>query len=149
MAQRLTFDLTEDQATEGGGFELTEPGTYDVEIAEAEMQNSKDKGTLGYKIKYKSVDDSFKGYVFEDVWITPGTLLKGLKAFIKATGRGPIPTREDQSIPEADDLIGAELTITVIHETYNDVERAKVKGFSHKPLGSGGSKKADDGKFVL
>lgn len=149
MAQRLTFDLTDDQATEGGGFELIEEGTYDVEISEAEDTQSAKKGTKQYKIQYKATDGGFKGVLFEDVYITPGTLLKGLKAFIKATGRGPVPTREDQSIPLAEDLIGAEMTITVVHETYEGVTRSKVKGFSHKPLGSGGAKKSSDGKFDL
>lgn len=148
MSQRLSFDLTESDIEEGG-FKLIDEGTYDVEIVEAEMQNSKNKGTLGYKIQYKSPNGDFTGRLFEDVWITAGTLLKGTKSFVKATGRTPIPTKDDQSIPLAEDLIGAELTVTVVHEEYNDVVRAKVKGFSHKALGSGGAKKSDDGKFAL
>lgn len=148
MSQRLSFDLTESDIEEGG-YKLIEEGTYDVEIVEAEMQNSKNKGTLGYKIQYKSTNGEFSGRLFEDVWITAGTLLKGVKTFIKATGRTPVPDKDDQSIPLAEDLIGAELSVTVEHETYNEVTRAKVKGFSWKAVGSGGAKKADDGSFSL
>lgn len=154
MAQRIAFDLTEEDFNESGGaFAPIEPGTYNVEISEAEMTNSSQKGTLGYSLRYKSVDDSFKGNLFENIWITPKTLGKSVKQFLRAAGRGPLPTLEDPSIPEADELIGAELTVTVIHETYEkDGEEkiaARVKGFSWKSVGSGGNKKADDGSFSL
>lgn len=147
MAQRIAFDLTEEDFAENEGFALIEEGTYDVEISECEMKNSKNKGTLSYNIRYKS--EGFKGNLFEDVWITPKTLGKSVKAFVKATGRGPVPTLADPSIPEADELIGAELQVTVVHEEYENVTRAKVKGFSHKAIGSGGSTKSNDGSFVL
>lgn len=153
MSQRIAFDLTEEDFNEDGGYAPIEPGTYDVEIVEAEMTNSSKKGTLGYSLRYKSADDRFKGMLFENVWITPKTLGKSVKQFIRATGRTPLPTLDDPSIPLAEDLIGAELTVTVIHETYEkDGEEkvaARVKGFSWKALGSGGNKKADDGSFAL
>jgi len=139
---RLSFDLTsEDLET---GFKLTPEGWYQVEIDSCEESESSN-GNVQYIVKYKSLDDSFKGTIWDYVTITQAAI-RNIHSLVRAAGF-PVPTQEKPGkfiIPETDDLIGKELQIEIVHEddykgTTDDdgnvIKRAKVRFGGRKKIG--------------
>ena len=153
MARNLNFNLDEKQSVESEGFEVIPEGRYDVEIVESEEVEGYAKGAH-YKMKLKSLDQSFSGLLFFDLYVTPGTIIRAVKGIVKSAGLEPVPSPEDQSIPEAEDFIGRELNVQVKHTDGEGKHEGKtfanVDLFSIKPVGGGGAtKKSAGGGFDL
>lgn len=142
MTERPSFDLTaEDLDT---SFKLAPEGWHTVEIDEAE-ETEHSNGNLQYIVKYKSVDDSFKGKLWDYITVTQKSI-QNIMSLSRAIG-DPVPTKANPGkyvTPDADDLVGKELQIEVIHEPdYNkktDDEgniliRAKVRFAGRKKVG--------------
>lgn len=139
---RLSFDLTaEDLDT---GFKLTPEGWYQVEIDDCD-ENESSNGNPQYIVKYKSLDESFKGTIWDYVTITQAAI-QNIHSLVRATGF-PVPTKDKPGkfvIPETDELIGKELQIEIIHEgdwkgatddDGNVIKRAKVRFGGRKKIG--------------
>lgn len=142
MTERPTFDLTaEDLDT---SFQLPAEGWHTVEIDEAEETESK-KGDPQYIVKYKSVDESFKGKIWDYITVTKPAI-QNIMSLSRAIG-DTVPTKANPgtyTLPDADDLVGKELQIEIIHEDdYNKktddegniIRRAKVKFAGRKKVG--------------
>ena len=142
MTERPSFDLTaEDLDTT---FKLAPEGWHTVEIDEAEETESKN-GDLQYIIKYKSTNDSFSGKVWEYLTVTKKSI-QNVMSLSRAIGEN-VPTKANPgpyTPPEADDLVGKELQIEIIHEDdYNKktdddgkiIRRAKVRYAGRKKVG--------------
>lgn len=153
MARDFNFNLSEEETKEGGGFTLAPEGRHDVEIVEAEEVDGYSKGAH-YKLKLKSLDESFVGLLFFDLYITAGTIIRAVKGIVEAAGLEPVPTKDDLRVPEADDFVGRELNVEVKHEKYEakdgtEKTAAKVVLFGVKPVGGETSKKSSGGGFDL
>lgn len=140
---RLSFDLTsEDLDT---SFKLTPEGWYTVEIDDVDDDLESSNGNPQYLVKYKSLDDSFKGTIWDYIAITQSSI-QNIMSLVRATGF-PVPTKEKPGkfiIPEGDELIGKELQIEIIHEDDwkkatdddgNIIRRAKVRFGGRKKIG--------------
>lgn len=143
MADRQSFDLTsEDLDT---SFKLVPEGWYTVEIDDCEDDLESSNGNLQYLIKYKSVDESFKGTVWDYVAVTKSSI-QNIMSVSRAVGL-PVPTKDKPgpyTPPEADDIIGKELQIEIVHEDDhkgatdddgNVIKRAKVRFAGRKKVG--------------
>ena len=153
MARDFNFNLTEAETQEGGGFQPVPEGRYDVEIVEAEEVDGYKNGAH-YKLQLKSLDDSFAGLLFFDLYITPGTLIRAVKGIVEAAGLEPVPSKDDQRVPDADDFVGRELNVEVKHTKGKGKHEGKtfanVQLFGIKPVGGGGgAKKSAGGGFDL
>lgn len=162
MARDFNFDLTEEDFKDNG-FAPVPEGRYDVEIVEAEFRTSKNKGTPSYNFKLKSLDESFKGFLFFDMWITPKTIGTAVKRIVKAVDLTPVPSVGNASIPDPDEFVGREINVKVTHEDRKDsdgelvkdddgnqIVDARVDFFSVKAAGEGGaSTKSSGGGFDL
>lgn len=144
MTERPTFNLTsEDLDT---SFKLAPEGWHKVEIDEAEETVSKN-GDPQFILKYKSIDDTFTGKIWDYITVTKKSI-QNVMSVSRAIGV-KVPTVANPgpySLPEADDLVGKELQIEIIHEDDykgakdddgNVIKRAKVryagrKGISEK-----------------
>ena len=72
MADRQSFDLTsEDLDT---SFKLVPEVWYTVEIDDCEDDLESSNGNQQYLIKYKSVDESFKGTIWDYVAVTKSSI---------------------------------------------------------------------------
>lgn len=142
MTERPTFDLTsEDLDT---SFKLAPEGWHTVEIDEAE-ETETPKGDLQYIVKYKSTNESFKGKVWDYITVTKKSV-QNIMSLSRAIGE-TVPTKANPgpySPPDADDLVGKELQIEIIHEPdYNKktdddgniITRAKVRYAGRKKVG--------------
>lgn len=139
---RLSFDMTaEDLDT---SFKLTPEGWYKVEIDDVDDELESSNGNPQYLVKYKSLDESFKGTIWDYIAITQSSL-QNIRSLVAATGF-PVPTKEKPgklNIPEGDDLIGKELQIEIVHEDDwkgatdddgNVIKRAKVRFGGRKDI---------------
>lgn len=142
MTERPSFDLTaEDLDT---SFKLADEGWHTVEIDEAEETESKN-GDLQYIVKYKSTNDSFKGKIWDYITVTQKSI-QNIMSLSRAIG-DPVPTKAKPGkyvTPDADNLVGKELQIEIIHEPdYNKktddegniITRAKVRYAGRKKVG--------------
>ena len=143
MTERPSFDLTaEDLDTTR---KLVPEGWHTVEIDDVEDDRETSNGNLQYLVKYKSVDESFRGTLWDFIAITKPSI-QNIMSLSRATGN-PVPTKEKPgpyTPPEADDLIGKELQIEVIHvdnhkgETDDDgnvIKNAQVRFGGRKKVG--------------
>lgn len=143
MTERESFDLTsEDLDT---SFKLVPEGWHTVEIDDCEDDLESSNGNQQYLIKYKSVDESFKGTLWDYVAVTKASI-QNIMSVSRAVGM-PVPTKEKPgkyTPPEADDLIGKELQIEVVWEddykgaTDDEgvvLKRAKVRFAGRKKVG--------------
>lgn len=146
----IQINLTD---TDVKGFEVAPAGTYKVEIAEAELTESKSAKNNGkpmWKLELQSLEENYKGKFFAYVPLWQGahfTLVNIGKALGFIEGAGNI------TVPDAESLIGKELVIKTVVETYtnkdgDEAERAQIK--SYAPV-AGGAKKAGakSSKFAL
>lgn len=151
MARDFNFNLSDAETKEGGEFVVVPEGRYDVEIVEAEEAEKNDK--TFYKFKMKSLDESFAGLLFFDMYITAGTIIRAVKGIVKAAGLEPVPTPDDLRVPEADDFVGRELNVEVKHTKGEGKHEGKtfanVELFGVKPVGGGDTKKSSGGGFDL
>lgn len=146
----ITLNLTDSDVK---GFEVAPAGTYKVEIAEAELTESKSAKNNGkpmWKLELQSLEDTYKGkfFVYAPLWQGAHFTFVGIgKAlgFIEGSG--------DLTVPDVDTLIGKELVVKVVVEKYTnkdgeEAERNQVKSFA--PV-AGGAKKAGakSSKFSL
>lgn len=136
------------------GFEVAPAGTYKVEIAEAELTESKsdkNKGKPMWKLELQSLEETYKGkfFVYAPLW-------QGAHFTYVALGKalGFINDAGDNTVPDVDTLIGKELAVKVTVEKYTnkdgeEAERNQVK--SYAPANGGGAKKAGakSSKFTL
>jgi hypothetical protein len=142
VTERPSFDLTaEDLDT---SFKLPDEGWHTVEIDEAEETESKN-GDLQYIVKYKSVDDTFKGKVWDYITVTKKSI-QNIMSLSRAIGED-VPTKAKPgpyTPPDADDLVGKELQIEIIHEPDfnkktddegNIIIRSKVRFAGRKRVG--------------
>lgn len=140
--ERPTFTLTaEDLDT---SFKLADEGWHTVEIDEAEETESKN-GDPQFIVKYKSTNDSFKGTVWDYITVTKKSI-QNIMSLSRAIG-DKVPTMANPGVytlPEADDLVGKELQIEIIHEDDyqkktdddgNIIRRAKVRYAGRKKVG--------------
>lgn len=152
MARDFNFNLSDAETQEGGGFEVVPEGRYDVEIVEAEEVDGYAKGAH-YKLKLKSLDESFAGLLFFDLYITSGTIIRAVKGIVEAAGLEPVPSKDDLRVPEADDFVGRELNVEVKHTKGEGKHEGKtfanVNLFGVKPVGGETSKKSSGGGFDL
>lgn len=143
MADRQSFDLTsEDLDTTR---KLVPEGWHTVEIDDCEDDLETSNGNLQYLVKYKSVDESFKGQLWDYIAVTKASI-QNIMSLSRAVGL-EVPTKEKPgpyTPPEADDVIGKELQIEVIwendHKGATDDEgvvlkRAKVRFAGRKKIG--------------
>lgn len=143
MTERQSFDLTaEDLDTTR---KLVPEGWHTVEIDDAEDDLETSNGNLQYLVKYKSADESFKGQLWDYIAVTKASI-QNIMSLSRAVGL-EVPTKEKPgkfTPPEADDLIGKELQIEVIHEDDhkgatddegNVIRRAKVRFAGRKKIG--------------
>lgn len=142
MTERPTFDLTaEDLDT---SFKLAPEGWHTVEIDEAEESVNRN-GNTQYLVKYKSLDDSFKGKVWDFITVTKASL-QNIMSLSRAIG-DTVPTKANPgkyTLPDADDLVGKELQIEIVHnddhkkqtdEDGNIIKRAQVRYAGRKKVG--------------
>lgn len=142
MTERVSFDLSaEDLDT---SFKLAPEGWHTVEIDEAEETETKN-GDLQYIIKYKATDEGFTGKVWDYITVTQKSI-QNIMSLSRAIG-DPVPTKANPGkyiTPDADDLVGKELQIEIIHEDdYNKktdddgniIRRAKVRYAGRKKVG--------------
>lgn len=152
MARDFNFNLSDAETQEGGGFEVVPEGRYDVEIVEAEEVDGYAKGAH-YKLKLKSLDESFAGLLFFDLYITSGTIIRAVKGIVEAAGLEPVPSKDDLRVPEADEFVGRELNVEVKHTKGEGKHEGKtfanVNLFGVKPVGGETSKKSSGGGFDL
>ena len=143
MADRQSFDLTsEDLDTTR---KLVPEGWHTVEIDDVEDDLESSNGNLQYLVKYKSVDESFKGTLWDYIAVTKASI-QNIMSLSRAVGM-EVPTKAKPgpyTPPEADDLIGKELQIEVIHEDDHKgatddegvvLKRAKVRYAGRKKVG--------------
>ena len=113
MTERRTFNLTsEDLDT---SFKLPDEGWHDVVIEEAE-ENINNNGNTQYLLKYKSINETFKGLVWDFVTVTDKSI-QNIMSVSRAIGE-TVPTKANPgpyTLPEADDLIGKELQVKIEH----------------------------------
>lgn len=113
MTERPTFDLTaEDLDT---SFKLPAEGWHDVVIDDAE-ENVKPNGNTQYLLKYKSINDTFKGTVWDFVTVTAKSI-QNIMSVSRAIGE-EVPTKAKPgkyTLPDPEDLIGKELQIKIEH----------------------------------
>jgi hypothetical protein len=143
VTERPSFDLTaEDLDTTR---KLVPEGWHTVEIDDCEDDLETSNGNLQYLVKYKSVDESFKGQLWDYIAVTKSSI-QNIISLTKAAGL-PVPTKEKPgpfTPPEADDLIGKELQIEVVHvddykkatdDEGNILKRAQVRFAGRKKIG--------------
>jgi hypothetical protein len=143
LTERPTFDLSaEDLDT---SFKLPDEGWHEVVIDDAE-ENVKENGNLQYLIKYKSLNDTFKGTVWDFVTVTKPSIQNIMSVSRSALGIDT-PTKAKPgpyTPPDADDLIGKELQIEIVHnDDYNKktdeegkiIKRAQVRFAGRKRIG--------------
>lgn len=142
MTERVSFDLSsEDLDT---SFKLADEGWHTVEIDEAEETESKN-GDPQFIVKYKSTNDSFKGTIWDYITVTKKSI-QNIMSLSRAIGE-TVPTKDKPgtyTLPDADDLVGKELQIEIIHEDDyqkktdddgNIIRRAKVRYAGRKKVG--------------
>lgn len=143
MTERQSFDLTaEDLDTTR---KLVPEGWHTVEIDDVDDELETNNGNPQYLVKYKSVDESFKGTHWDYIAITKASL-QNIISLSRAAGL-EVPTKEKPgkyTLPDPDDLIGKELQIEIIHEDDykgatdddgNVLKRAKVRFAGRKKIG--------------
>jgi hypothetical protein len=143
VTERQSFDLTaEDLDT---SFKLVPEGWHAVEIDDVDDELESSNGNRQYLIKYKSLDESFKGTLWDYVAVTKSSI-QNIMSVSRAVGL-PVPTKEKPgkyTPPEADDLIGKELQIEVVHkddykgatdDEGNVIKRAQVRFAGRKKIG--------------
>lgn len=140
---RLSFDLTSEELD--FGFKLIPEGWYNVEIDDCEDDLETSNNNPQYLVKYKSTDESFKGLQWDYIAITPKSM-QNIISLVRAAGF-PVPTKEKPGkleIPTADELIGKELQIEIVHEDDhkgqtdddgNVLQRARVRYAGRKKIG--------------
>ena len=149
---RPTFDLSaEDLDT---SFKLAPEGWHKVEIDEAEETESKN-GDPQFILKYKSLDESFTGKVWDYITVTKKSI-QNIMSLSRAIG-DKVPTVANPgpyTLPDADDLVGKELQIEIIHEDDyqkktdddgNIIKRAKVRFAGRKGINEKTGKVAANG----
>ena len=166
MTERPTFSLTaEDLDT---SFKLAPEGWHTVEIDEAEYIEANGKGNPQYLVKYKSVDDSFKGKIWDYITVTQKSI-QNIMSLSRAIGEN-VPTKANPgpyTPPDEDDLVGKELQIEIVHnpdhkgakdDEGNVIQRANVRYAGRKKVGektgvpaskAGGAKKAASSGFAV
>ena len=143
MTERQSFDLTaEDLDTTR---KIVPAGWHTVEIDDVEDDRETSNGNLQYLVKYKSTDESFKGTLWDFITITKPAI-QNIVSLSRAVGL-PVPTKEKPgpfTPPEADDLIGKELQIEVVHvdnhkgekdDDGNVIQVAQVRFAGRKKVG--------------
>lgn len=143
MTERASFDLTaEDLDTTR---KLVDEGWHTVEIDDVDDELETSNGNQQYLVKYKSVDESFKGQLWDYIAVTQKSI-QNILSLSRAAGL-PVPTKEKPGkfvLPDPDDLIGKVIQVEVIHEddhkgTTDDdgnvIKRAKVRFAGRKKEG--------------
>lgn len=139
MAQRLSFNIDADDLVEKK-FELVPTGWHLVEVEESEDMGENANGNLQYKMKLKSADESWPGLLFDTVTITQKSIGNVAK-LVTAAGLKPVPTVSDPSIPDADDFVGAQYYVNVVHNKDRNgkvdddgkiIEYSNVKFFGYR-----------------
>lgn len=143
MTERPTFDLTaEDLDT---SFKLPEEGWHEVVIDDAEDEINKNDN-LQYLIKYKSLNDSFKGTVWDWVTVTKPAI-QNIMSVSRSALNIDTPTKAKPgpyTPPDSEDLIGKELQIEIVHvddrqgrkdDEGNVIKRAQVRFAGRKRIG--------------
>jgi len=143
VTERQSFDLTsEDLDT---SFKLAPEGWHTVEIDDVDDELETSNGNPQYLLKYKSVDESFKGTLWDYVAVTQKSI-QNIMSVSRAAGL-PVPTKEKPgkyTLPDPDDLIGKIIQVEVIHEDDhkgatddegNVIRRAKVRYAGRKKEG--------------
>lgn len=114
MTERPTFDLS--AADLDTGFKLAPEGWHKVEIDEAE-ETVNAKGNTQFILKYKSLDETFTGKIWDYVTVTKPAI-QNIMSVSRALGHD-VPTKAKPGVytlPEADDLVGKELQIEIVHQ---------------------------------
>lgn len=143
VEERESFDLTsEDLDT---SFKLIPEGWHTVEIDDVDDELESGNGNKQYLVKYKSVDESFKGTQWDYIAITKPSI-QNIMSLSRAAGLA-VPTKEKPgkfTLPDPDDLIGKVIQIEIIHEDDwkgasdddgNVIRRAKVRFAGRKKEG--------------
>lgn len=141
--ERETFDLTsEDLDTTR---KLVDEGWHTVEIDDVDDELETSNGNKQYLVKYKSVDETFKGQQWDYIAVTKPSI-QNIMSLSRAAGLA-VPTKEKPgkyTLPDPDDLIGKVIQIEIIHEddykgaTDDDgvvLKRAKVRFAGRKKEG--------------
>jgi hypothetical protein len=141
--ERESFDLTsEDLDT---SFKLIPEGWYTVEIDDVDDELESSNGNKQYLVKYKSVDEAFKGTQWDYIAVTKSAI-QNIMSLSRAAGL-PVPTKEKPgkyTLPDPDDLIGKVIQIEIVHEDDykgatdddgNVIRRAKVRFAGRKKEG--------------
>lgn len=146
---RLSFDLSADDLDTG--FKLAPEGWAKVEIDDVEEKESSN-GNAQYVVYYKSLDEKFTGTIRDYVTITQKAI--GNMLNLAKTCGFPVPSVEKPGkfvVPPADDFIGKELEINIIHvedskgktdDDGNIVKYSNVKFAGRKPVGGVSKAKA-------
>lgn len=143
MTERASFDLTaEDLDTTR---KLVPEGWHTVEIDDVDDELETSAGNQQYLVKYKSVDESFKGQLWDYIAVTKASI-QNIMSLSRSAGL-EVPTKEKPGkfvLPDPDDLIGKVIQIEVIHEDDfkgatddegNIIKRAKVRFAGRKKEG--------------
>jgi hypothetical protein len=143
VEERESFDLTaEDLDTTR---KLVAEGWHTVEIDDVDDELVTSNGNKQYLIKYKSVDEAFKGTFWDYVAVTKAAI-QNIMSVSRAAGL-PVPTKEKPgkyTLPDPDDLIGKVIQIEVVHEDDHKgatddegvvIKRAKVRFAGRKKEG--------------
>ena len=153
---RLSFSLTDNEATSGDSFEPLPEGWYNVvidSVEEQESKSAKNKGKPMYVIDYKVQGGDFDGRTKRE-WscLWAGALFTQV-SLQKAIGRPETVANGNLDVLEPDDLVGKELKIKIKHkeESYTDKETGEEKPVIRDNIQSraavdGGSTKKSAGK---
>jgi hypothetical protein len=141
--ERESFDLTaEDLDTTR---KLVDEGWHTVEIDDVDDELETSNGNKQYLVKYKSVNESFKGTMWDYIAVTKSAI-QNIMSLSRSAGLA-VPTKEKPgkyTLPDPDDLIGKIIQIEVVHEddykgTTDDdgnvLKRAKVRFAGRKKEG--------------
>lgn len=144
MADRLSFDLT--AADLDTSFKLAPEGWHKVVVDNAEFTEDNGKGNPQFTIWYKSTDDAFDGTVREWLTVTQKSINNAVN-LAKVTGTGTVPGPDGGQfvLPDADDLVGKELEIKVVHresdtktdDDGNPIKFANVAFAGRRKVGAG------------
>lgn len=128
---RLSFNLSDTEATTGDSFEPLPEGWYDAvidEVEEAESKSAKNLGKPMYVVDYKIEGGDFDGRTKRE-WacLWEGALFT-IVSLQKAIGRPETVSDGKLEVMSADELVGKRLKLRIKHkeETYVDKEGQSV-----------------------
>lgn len=149
MSERLTFDLSANEASTGDPYSPLPEGSYDVIIDDVTDKPAK-SGKAMYTLTYKVEGGDQDGKTHRDYSVLSSGALFTQVSIQKALEMDDTFTRDAEGkitnieIASPDELIGKRLNITIRHKDgeYNGEKVVNANVSSRRPIKAGATKKA-------